>query len=44
MGAQMDEIFEHELRKTLKIWFRTSTVKRMVLQSVKESGLYENAG
>jgi hypothetical protein len=39
-----DEIFEHELRKTLKIWFTKRTAECMALQSVKESGLYENAG
>jgi hypothetical protein len=41
---KMDEIFEHELSKRLKIWFKTRTAKRMALQLAKESGLYENVG
>jgi len=40
----MDEIFEHELSKRLKIWFKTRTAERMALQLAKESGWYENVG
>jgi hypothetical protein len=43
-ARKMDEILEHELRKRLKICFKTRTAKRMALQLAKESGLYENVG